>query len=113
MMKSHTQNNGNDSNNPAPPPTFKEQLDKEAIESRIHQHESGETSTIQAVVNKISQVIPAAIPIVGGSNPDGKVEHKEPPGGPPHRPENDAQIEEFVREQYRSNPLENLSTGKT
>lgn len=53
----------------------------------------------------VSQVIPATVPIVGGSNPDGKVENKEEEeiAGPPHRPEHDAQIEEFVREQYRSN----------
>lgn len=36
------------------PPTFKEQLDKEAVESRTHQHqgESGEHSTVKAVVDK-------------------------------------------------------------
>ena len=37
-----------------PSPTFKEQLDQEAVESRTHQHESesGEQPTIKAVVDK-------------------------------------------------------------
>lgn len=35
----------------APAPTFKEQLDKEAIESRIH-HDNGGNSIVKAVVDK-------------------------------------------------------------
>lgn len=49
----------------------------------------------------VSQAIPATVPVLGGSNPEGKVEDKKEPG-PPNRPENDVQIEEFVREQHRS-----------
>lgn len=49
----------------------------------------------------VSQAIPATVPILGGSNPEGKVED-EGKVGPPNRPENDIQIEEFVREQHRS-----------
>jgi hypothetical protein len=49
----------------------------------------------------VTQAIPAAVPILGGSNPDGKVED-EGEAGPPNRPEHDVQIEEFVREQHRS-----------
>lgn len=49
----------------------------------------------------VSQAIPATVPVLGGSNPEGKVEDEGEPG-PPNRPENDVQIEEFVREQHRS-----------
>lgn len=49
----------------------------------------------------VSQAIPAPVPVLGGSNPDGKVDD-EGEAVPPHRPENDVQIEEFVREQHRS-----------
>lgn len=62
-------------------------------------------------LHAVSHVIPATMPIVGGSNPDAKVE-KEAEAGPPHRPEHDAQIEEFVREQHRSNRAETLSDGR-
>lgn len=62
----------------------------------------------------VSHAIPAVAPLIGGSNPDNKVEeHKEVPPGPPNRPEHDTQIEEFVREQHRSNGIENLSEGKS
>ncbi|KAL7915110.1 hypothetical protein GGI35DRAFT_436078 [Trichoderma velutinum] len=105
----------NDNNNPAaPPPTFKEQLDKEAIDSRVHQHESEGNSTVKAIVDKISHVIPGVAPIISGLHTDEKVEeNKEVPTGPPNRPEHDTQIEEFVREQHRSNGIENLSAGKS
>ncbi|KAL7937179.1 hypothetical protein V8C35DRAFT_294973 [Trichoderma chlorosporum] len=117
MMNSPKRNDTNDSApapEPAPepaPPTFKEQLDKEA-ESRAHPEESEEHSVVKTVVDKISHMIPAVAPIIGGSNPDGTVENKEPPAGPPNRPENDVQIEEFVREQHRSNNPEVLSSGR-
>lgn len=43
----------NDNGSPAAePPTFKEQLDKEAIESRVHQHEGEEHSTVKDIVDK-------------------------------------------------------------
>lgn len=114
--KKKNDNNNNNSNIPEapPPPTFKEQLDQEAIDSRVHQHESEEHSTVKDIVDKISHAIPAVAPLIGGSNPDNKVEeHKEVPPGPPNRPEHDTQIEEFVREQHRSNGIENLSEGKS
>ncbi|KAH8125538.1 hypothetical protein ACSS6W_009173 [Trichoderma asperelloides] len=90
---------------PPQAPPFKEQLDQKADESRAREHGSGGESIIETVVHKISQAIPAQMHVLGGSNPDGKVEDEaeaEAEAGPPHRPENDVQIEEFVREQHRS-----------
>ncbi|UKZ72853.1 hypothetical protein TrVFT333_000490 [Trichoderma virens FT-333] len=109
MMSSPKKNNNSSSSgNSAPAPTFKEQLDNKAIESRIHENESEGSSVVKTVVDTISHVIPAAAPIIGGSNPDSKVEeNKEEPAGPPHRPEHDTQIEEFVREQHRSTIADN------
>ncbi|KAH0498045.1 hypothetical protein TgHK011_005324 [Trichoderma gracile] len=98
----------------AEPPTFKEQLDKEAIESRTH--DDGEKqSTVKAVVDKIASVIPASVPFIGGSHTDDKVEeeHKPEPKIPPRRPEHDPQIEEFVRDQHRSNEPEIVSNART
>ncbi|KAL6875437.1 hypothetical protein HDV57DRAFT_503167 [Trichoderma longibrachiatum] len=98
------------------PPTFKEQLDKEAVESRTqHQGESGEHSTVKAVVDKIASVIPASVPFIGGgSHPDeNKVEQKPEPKIPPRRPEHDPQIEEFVRDQHRSNEPEIVASSRT
>ncbi|KAM0256368.1 hypothetical protein ACHAQJ_005019 [Trichoderma viride] len=98
---------------PAQAPPFKEQLDQKAIESREHENDNEGNSIIQTVLHKISQAIPATVPIVGGSNPDGKVENEEELAAPPHRPENDPQIAEFVRDQHRSNNgVETLSAGK-
>ncbi|PON26923.1 hypothetical protein TGAM01_v204424 [Trichoderma gamsii] len=80
---------------------FKQQLDQKADESRNRDNGNGGESFIESVVHKISQAIPATVPILGGSNPEGKVED-EGAAGPPNRPQNDVQIEEFVREQHRS-----------
>ncbi|KAH0533053.1 hypothetical protein TsFJ059_001669 [Trichoderma semiorbis] len=115
MMSSPKKKNDNSNIPEAPaPPTFKEQLDQEAIDSRVHHHESEEHSTVKDIVDKISHAIPAVAPLIGGSNPEYKEEeHKEVPPGPPTRPEHDPQIEEFVREQHRSNGIENLSEGKS
>ncbi|KAK1253413.1 hypothetical protein MKX07_001490 [Trichoderma sp. CBMAI-0711] len=99
----------------AEPPTFKEQLDKEAVESRTrHDGENGEHSTVKAVVDKIASAIPASVPFIGGSHPDHKAEeHKPEPTIPPRRPEHDPQIEEFVRDQHRSNEPEIVSNSRT
>lgn len=53
------------------------------------------------MLSTVSEAIPTSVPALGGSNPDAKVEG-EAEAGPPHRPEHDVQIEEFVREQHRS-----------
>ncbi|KAL7795432.1 hypothetical protein V8C37DRAFT_374494 [Trichoderma ceciliae] len=87
---------------PAPAPTFKERLDEEATESQTHNNDAERNSVVKTAVDKISHVIPALAPIVGGSNPNAKVENEEE-AVPPHRPEDDSLIEDFVREQHRSN----------
>lgn len=64
----------------------------------------------------VAQAIPASVPIIGGAHhtDDDKVEHQKPePGLPPRRPEHDTQIEEFVREQHRSNEPEIVSSSRT
>ncbi|EHK41833.1 hypothetical protein TRIATDRAFT_302211 [Trichoderma atroviride IMI 206040] len=101
----HSPSKNQDSPSQAPPVKeqldFKQQLDQKADESRTRENGNGGESFIETVVHKISQAIPATVPILGGSNPEGKVED-EGEAGPPNRPENDVQIEEFVREQHRS-----------
>ncbi|KAM0523288.1 hypothetical protein ACHAPE_001783 [Trichoderma viride] len=103
---------------------FKQQLDQKAEESRNRDNGNGGESFIETVVHKtasntceenrhgLSQAIPATVPVLGGSNPEGKVED-EGAAGPPNRPQNDVQIEEFVREQHRSKFVGETEETKT
>ncbi|QPG97162.1 hypothetical protein C2857_005889 [Epichloe festucae Fl1] len=77
--------------------TFKDQLDKAAIEQR----EREQSSKRNPIVEKITQVIPAASKVLGP-----KEHHKQEahPPGPPERPDHDPSIETFVRDQHKSMP---------
>lgn len=60
-------------------------------------------------VNKsiVSQYVPAVTKILGKET-EGKKPSPEPKAisGPPDRPDHDPQIEEFVRDQHKSMPLD-------
>lgn len=57
----------------------------------------------------MSQYVPAVGNMLGKKeqSPDAVPEKKAIPG-PPNRPEHDTQIEEFVRDQHKSTPIQNL-----
>ncbi|KAF6841298.1 hypothetical protein CMUS01_03616 [Colletotrichum musicola] len=92
----------------APPPktqvkdremSFKEQLDQAAHDAR----EPDEPPRQNPIIEKVTQYIPAAAKLLG--NPQEEKDEKiSRPGipGPPDRPYDDAQVEEFIRQQHRS-----------
>ncbi|KAE9577290.1 hypothetical protein CGCF415_v000299 [Colletotrichum fructicola] len=79
--------------------SFKEQLDQAAHDAR----EPDEPPKQNPIIEKVTQYIPAAAKILGNP-PEEKEEKISRPGipGPPERPYNDAQVEEFIRQQHRS-----------
>nr|XP_036578424.1 uncharacterized protein CTRU02_11652 [Colletotrichum truncatum]KAF6785667.1 hypothetical protein CTRU02_11652 [Colletotrichum truncatum] len=82
--------------------SFKQQLDQAAHDAR----EPDEPPKQNPIIEKVTQYIPAAAKILG--NPQEEKEEKKEkisrPGipGPPERPYDDAQVEEFIRQQHRS-----------
>ncbi|VUC24241.1 unnamed protein product [Clonostachys rosea] len=81
--------------------SFKEQLDHVAAERRREEQQGNNTNPI---VEKITELIPAASKILGNGSKDTdtskKAEQDVP--GPPHRPDHDDKIEGFIRDQHRS-----------
>ncbi|KAH8664127.1 hypothetical protein BX600DRAFT_292491 [Xylariales sp. PMI_506] len=86
------------------PPSFKEQLDHKASAARDPKY--GKEDDQSGILGKVTKLMPAAAKILGtGSPSNGEESAANPSGavpGPPNRPEHDASIEEFVRDQYRS-----------
>ncbi|KAK1980017.1 hypothetical protein LZ30DRAFT_751007 [Colletotrichum cereale] len=79
--------------------SFKQKLDQAAHDARKPDDEPKRNP----IIEKVTQYIPAAINILG--NPQEEREDKvSRPGipGPPERPCDDAQVEEFIRQQHRS-----------
>lgn len=56
----------------------------------------------------MSQYVPAVGNMLGKKESPEPLPEKKPNSGPPNRPEHDTQIEEFVRDQHRSTPIQNL-----
>ncbi|GJN85689.1 hypothetical protein PLIIFM63780_009259 [Purpureocillium lilacinum] len=80
--------------------SFKEQLDRIAVASR----EGEQESKPNPIIEKITEYIPAASAILGGGSHQQPQEETKPEiPGPPNRPDHDHKIEEFVRDQHRSN----------
>ncbi|GKT40728.1 uncharacterized protein ColSpa_00909 [Colletotrichum spaethianum] len=88
--------------------SFKQQLDQAAHDARKSDDEPNQKSLIEKAhsnlpVSLCVWYIPAATKILG--NPQEERDEKiSRPGipGPPERPYNDAQVEEFIRQQHRS-----------
>ncbi|QUC22660.1 uncharacterized protein UV8b_06901 [Ustilaginoidea virens] len=78
------------------PPTLKPQLDQAAVDQREREH----TPKPNPVVQKITECFPPASKMLGPK--DDKAHEQAHPPGPPDRPEHDAKIERFVRDQHRS-----------
>ncbi|KAK1730261.1 hypothetical protein CaCOL14_004113 [Colletotrichum acutatum] len=79
--------------------SFKQKLDQAAHDARKSEEEPKQNP----IVEKVTQYIPAAAKILG--NPQEEKEDKiSRPGipGPPERPYDDVQVEEFIRQQHRS-----------
>ncbi|WQF79726.1 hypothetical protein CDEST_04740 [Colletotrichum destructivum] len=79
--------------------SFKQKLDQAAHDAR----KPDEESRPNPIIEKVTQYIPAATKIFG--NPQKEQEERVTrPGipGPPERPYDDTQVEEFIRQQHRS-----------
>jgi hypothetical protein len=55
----------------------------------------------------VSEYVPAVGKLLGKENKKDEVEPTKP-SGPPHRPVHDTQIEEFVRDQHRSQNIDGV-----
>ncbi|KAK4453212.1 hypothetical protein QBC34DRAFT_219327 [Podospora aff. communis PSN243] len=93
---------------PGQGPDLKSRLDEASSRSRQPQH-SEDTSkmTRAAIVDKVSQYIPAVKKIVGEreeSEPGAETAPKNE--GPPDRPNDDTKIGQFLRDQHRSMPID-------
>ncbi|KAL1838985.1 hypothetical protein VTJ49DRAFT_1996 [Mycothermus thermophilus] len=93
--------------NPSADRDYKAELDKLATGTKTPpKNEKNEDTSI---ANKVSQYVPAVGKLLGGSQMD-EPESKESPStfkppGPPHRTQNDPQIEDFIRDQHRSEKM--------
>ncbi|KAI1283680.1 hypothetical protein F5Y07DRAFT_159342 [Xylaria sp. FL0933] len=95
--------------------TFKGRLEEAAKEARgpANTHEK---SSSPGLMGKVAEYVPAASKLLGTGKTENNQEQQgnlppKDPTGPPHRPEHDDHIAEFVREQYRSKKLDDESTG--
>ncbi|KAH6626901.1 hypothetical protein B0J18DRAFT_464877 [Chaetomium sp. MPI-SDFR-AT-0129] len=96
---------------PSHGPDYKAQLDEIAEREKgiqQDQTQAQEPSGASGVINEVSQYVPAAVGKVLGSQ-DKPESNKSPPPkdvpGPPDRPANDTQIEEFLKDQHRSRKI--------
>lgn len=60
----------------------------------------------------VVEYVPPVAPLLGVKQQDNEKKEHEQPAGPPERPHHDVSIEEFVRDQHRSNGDEGLLAGK-
>lgn len=81
------------------PHTYKEKLDQVAEEKRKAQ----QPQQSNPIVEKITEYVPAASKILGNSKQEPATTKSEDIPGPPERPHHDHKIEDFVRDQHRSN----------
>ncbi|KAH6840909.1 hypothetical protein B0I37DRAFT_226955 [Chaetomium sp. MPI-CAGE-AT-0009] len=84
-------------------PDLKAKLDEAADREKSHPQEQQRCG----IVDKVSQYVPTVGRMLGTQEQD---PGREPSpaknvSGPPNRPENDAQIEEFLRDQHRSKKI--------
>ncbi|GAO16839.1 hypothetical protein UVI_02011630 [Ustilaginoidea virens] len=98
------------------PPTLKPQLDQAAVDQREREHTPKPNPVVQkstAILTiwahpsdvatnsvPVTECFPPASKMLGPK--DDKAHEQAHPPGPPDRPEHDAKIERFVRDQHRS-----------
>ncbi|KAI0471143.1 hypothetical protein GGR56DRAFT_659180 [Xylariaceae sp. FL0804] len=85
--------------------TLKEKLDRAAEDAR--QPASANESNEATLLGKVSEYVPGAAKVLGTGTGTGPQEETLKAGGedqavPPHRPDHDRQIEDFMRDQHRS-----------
>ncbi|KAF5979748.1 hypothetical protein FBULB1_5586 [Fusarium bulbicola] len=88
-------------NNSVQDESFKKQLDKAAESTRDLENQKP-----NPVIEKITEYVPAAAKILPARQSPPKEEDKPP--GPPERPHHDDKIEDFVRDQHRSQGVDGI-----
>ncbi|KAF0640356.1 hypothetical protein NXS19_008724 [Fusarium pseudograminearum] len=81
--------------------SFKTQLDNAADNAREMENQKP-----NPVVEKITEYVPVAAKVLPARQSPPKEEDKPP--GPPERPHHDHKIEDFVRDQHRSQGIEGV-----
>ncbi|CAJ0551860.1 Ff.00g058390.m01.CDS01 [Fusarium sp. VM40] len=81
--------------------TFKRQLDRAADTTRELENQKP-----NPIVEKITEYVPAAAKILPARQSLPKEENHPP--GPPQRPHHDDKIEDFVRDQHRSQGVDGI-----
>ncbi|KAF5668202.1 hypothetical protein FHETE_5468 [Fusarium heterosporum] len=81
--------------------TFKRQLDRAADTTRDMENQKP-----NPIIEKITEYVPAAAKVLPARQSPPKEEDK--PQGPPERPHHDDQIEDFVRDQHRSQGVDGI-----
>jgi len=92
---------------------FKRQLDEASIRSRQPQKQEEEDTSetiAEAIVDKVSQYIPAVKKVIGKpEEPEPKAETPPPSDDvAPKRPVDDEKITQFLRDQHKSMPIDKL-----
>ncbi|KAI1861240.1 uncharacterized protein JN550_011062 [Neoarthrinium moseri] len=89
-------------------PSFKEQLDHKARVARDPNY--GKEEPQPTLLEKVTEYVPQVGNILGTGAQKKEDEGRKVPEsipGPPHRPDHDLQVEEFLKEQHRSKKGEN------
>ncbi|OIW29787.1 hypothetical protein CONLIGDRAFT_631864 [Coniochaeta ligniaria NRRL 30616] len=85
--------------------TYKEQLDKAAEKVKGPPAGTKEEPS-ETLLDKVTEYVPAVGKLLGKEDKkDEQPVEPAKPSGPPHRPVHDTQIEEFVRDQHRSQDI--------
>ncbi|KAF4450868.1 hypothetical protein F53441_6091 [Fusarium austroafricanum] len=106
-------------NNNVQEETFKEQLDKAAdntrelenqkpnpiVEKSVFYHAWAFQQVMRTNLRSVTEYVPAAAKILPSQSPP---KEEERPPGPPERPHHDDQIEDFVRDQHRSQGVDSI-----
>ncbi|RGP68624.1 hypothetical protein FLONG3_8073 [Fusarium longipes] len=93
----------NSANNNIQDDTFKTQLDKAADNTRELENQKPNPVTD---ICSVTEYVPAAAKILPARQSPPKEEDRPP--GPPERPHHDDKIEDFVRDQHRSQGIEGV-----
>ncbi|KAK0626547.1 hypothetical protein B0T14DRAFT_510298 [Immersiella caudata] len=98
-----------DNATPGQGPDLRAKLDEASSKSRHPQHDETTKTTGAAIVDKVSQYIPAVNKVVGGRGESGPRDETPPKNeGPPDRPDDDPKIGQFLRDQHKSMPIDKL-----
>ncbi|KAI1498474.1 hypothetical protein F5X99DRAFT_393277 [Biscogniauxia marginata] len=90
--------------------TFKDKLDQAAKEARTPVDNSGRDNQ-PSLLERVIDYVPTAAKIGGGGNQENSdISSRKHLPGPPHRPDHDGNVEDFMRDQHGSKKQDGTST---